>query len=286
MFVNLFSRRFVFLSVAAGLAFCGSVAAQSANGGLMQATTPSVPVVPAPAEPNMQRSLELSTGVQNLSGGFSNWRDVTLRGAYGLNNHLLQGEVSLNRRFDQNGVFVGLSDTATFNEDYYASIALGFGDGAFYLPRYRVDATLYKKWLADRRLVTSVGWSYYKAPDGHSDNGISLGLVYYFSSPWIAEGGIRFNSSNPGAIRTQQQFVALTYGSVKQDLVTARYAWGGEGYQTIATNAQILDFKSREASLSWRHWLNPSTGVVVSANRYVNPTYIRSGLNIGVFHAF
>ena len=113
-----------------------------------------------------------------------------------------------------------------------------------------------------------------------------MGLVYYFSSPWIAEGGIRFNSSNPGAIRTQQQFVALTYGSVKQDLVTARYAWGGEGYQTIATNAQILDFKSREASLSWRHWLNPSTGVVVSANRYVNPTYIRSGLNIGVFHAF
>lgn len=286
MFKSLFSKRYLLMTGLVSAACCTTVAAQTSNQGLIKNTQSVIPNPPVPSSADNQRSFELSTGFQNLTGGFDSWRDVTLRGTYGLPSHVLQGEVSLNRRFNQSGTFVGLSDTVTFNEDYYGSIAFGLGDGAFYLPRYRVDATLYKKWLADRSLVTSVGLGYYKAPDGHTDNGLSLGLVYYFSSPWVAEVGVRFNSSNPGAIRTQQQFGALTYGQVKKDLVTVRYAWGGEGYQTIAANAQMVNFKSREASLAWRHWLNASTGIVVSANRYTNPSYVRSGVNIGIFHDF
>ena len=280
-----FSRSSLLLSGIVGLAFCAPVTAQTANQGLTQAT-PALTTSPEVTEAAKQRSLELSVGSQNLSSGYSNWSDATLRGSYGVASHLLQGEVSVNRRFDKTGTFLGLSDTYTFNEDWYGSVAFGAGDGAFYLPRYRVDATLYKKWLADRSLVTSIGAGYYKAPDGHSDSSVSLGLVYYFASPWVAEGGVRFNTSNPGAIKTQQQFAALTYGRVKQDLVTARYAWGGEGYQTIATSTQLVNFTSNEASLSWRHWLNPRTGILLAANRYSNPFYSRSGLNIGIFHDF
>ena len=231
-------------------------------------------------------NLELTTGFQNLSNGFGNWRDTTLRGTYALPSHVIQGVVSVNNRFNKDGTFVGLSDTYTLNDDWYSRVAVGFGDGAFYLPRYRVDASLSRKFLPDRRLIGSVGLGYYKAPDGHTDSSVSLGLVYYFASPWIAEGGVRFNSSNPGSIRTQQQFAALTYGRTKQDLVTARYAWGAEGYQTIATNTQLVNFASQETSLSWRHWLNPSTGVLVGVNRYTNPFYNRSGLNVGIFHDF
>ncbi|WP_293603157.1 YaiO family outer membrane beta-barrel protein [Polaromonas sp. UBA4122] len=233
-----------------------------------------------------KRSLELSAGSQSLSAGFGNWRDLTLRGTYGLPRNLLQGEVSLNRRFDTDGAFVGLSDTYTFNEDWFGSVALGVGDGAFYLPRYRVDATLYKKWLADRSLVSSVGVGYYDAPDGHTDRSLSLGAAYYFASPWIVEGGVRLNNSNPGSVRTQQQFVAVTYGRDKQDLVSARYTWGSEGYLAVAANTQLVDFDSREASVAWRHWLDQRTGLLVSANRYTNPLYRRSGINIGIFHDF
>ena len=110
--------------------------------------------------------------------------------------------MSLNRRFNKDGVFVGLSDTYTFNEDWYGSIAVGFEDGAFYLPRYRVDATLYRKWLPQKNLVTSIGAGQYKAPDGHTDNSLSLGLVYYFDTPFVAEVGLRLNSSHSGAIKT------------------------------------------------------------------------------------
>lgn len=232
------------------------------------------------------RSLQLDTSQQNLTGGYSNWRDLTLKGAYGAGPNLFQGEISAQRRFDKDGVFVGVSDTYTFDEDMYASLALGAGDGAFFLPRYRVDATLYRKLLADRRLVSSVGLGYYSAPDGHADRSLALGLVYYFDAPWIAEGGVRFNSSTPGAIRTHQQFVALTYGHVKQDIVTARYGWGGEGYLTLASNSQLVNFKSREASLNWKHWFNPRSGVILGANTYTNPLYKRTGFSVGVFHDF
>lgn len=232
------------------------------------------------------RNLELSTGAQRLTNGFGNWRDVTLKGAYGLDKHLFQGELSAHRRFGEEGVFLGLSDTYTFNEDWYGSLAVGAGDGAFYLPRYRVDGTIYRKLLPNRNLVASLGLGYYKAPGGNSDQSVSLGAAYYFEAPWIVEGGIRLNRSSPGSVDTQQQFVAVTYGRNKQDLVTARYGWGDEGYLAVAANRQLVNFESREASVSWRHWFNPRTGVLVGANRYSNPSYRRSGVTVGVFHDF
>ena len=286
MFKYVLSKLPFLLASVAGLACSGGVIAQTANQGLIQTTPSMVPTAPAASEVDMQRSLELSTGFQNLTGGFGNWRDVSLRGTYGLPSHVLQGELSLNRRFNKDGAFVGLSDTYTINDDWYANLSLGFGDGAFYLPRYRVDATLYKKWLPQRNLVTSVGVGQYKAPDGHTDNSLALGVVYYFDAPWVAELGLRANSSNPGAIKTQQQFLALTYGRVKENLVTVRHAWGNEGYQTIATNAQLVNFASKETSISSRHWFAARTGLLLSANRYSNQFYVRNGLNIGIFHDF
>ena len=245
-----------------------------------------VPAQPAPTGTPMQRNLELSAGGQNLSGGFGNWRDVTLRGTYGLPSHVLQGELSQNHRFGVNGTFVGLSDTYTINDDWHGSVAVGAGDGAFYLPKFRVDATLYRKFLQGRNLVGSVGVGYYDAPTGYTDRSVSLGATYYFEAPWIVEGGVRMNTSNPGSVTSQQQFVALTYGRPKQNLVTGRYGWGSEGYLAVGTGAQLVNFDSREASLTWRHWVNANTGVLVGVNRYTNPSYRRSGAMVGIFHDF
>ena len=75
-----------------------------------------------------------------------------------------------------------------------------------------------------------------------------LGAAYYFEQPWIVEGGIRFNSSNPGSVQTTQQFLALTYGRQKQDVVTARVGWGEEGYLAIGPATQLVNFRSRADS--------------------------------------
>lgn len=235
---------------------------------------------------DLLRSIELSTGAQHLSNDYGDWRDVTLRGSYEVGSSVWQGELAAKREFGQNGNFLGLSDTVTFNPDWFAMLSVGAGDGAFYLPQFRSDAFLYRKWLEQRNLVTSFGAGYYRAPDGHTDRSMSLGAAYYFTQPWILEAGVRFNYSDPGSIRSNQQFVAATYGTVGHDVVTARYGWGGEGYQAIASNVTLVNFDSRQTSVSWRHWFNRKSGVLLSGEQYTNPSYQRQGITVGLFHQF
>jgi YaiO family outer membrane protein len=277
-----FMSRNVILALSLGLINAHLAWAQTGN------PSPDAAVLAQTPATNDQspRTLEVSTSLQNLTGGYGQWHDLTVRGTYNLGQHVLQGEGLVARRVGRDGAFIGLSDTYTFNEDWYGSLAIGAGDGAFYLPRYRVDATLYRKLLQDRRLVGSFGAGYYNAPDGHTERSLSLGAVYYFAAPWVAEGGVRFNVSNPGTVRTHQQFLALTWGRDMHDVVTARYMWGGEGYLAIAADRQLVNFNSREASVTWRHWLNPQTGILVGVNQYSNPSYRRRGVNAGIFHNF
>ena len=274
-----------FLSSAICLLACaswGPVLAQFATTGqeIVRATPP------LPRTDDGQLNLELSAGTQKLTGGFGSWNDVTLRGVYAMPAHVIQSEISQNRRFGQSGTFVSVGDTYTFNEDWFGAASLGVGDGAFYLPRYRVDASVSRKLLEKRNLVASLGYGYYNAPDGHVDKSAALSAAYYFESPWVVEAGLRFNRSSPGSIHTTQQFVAATYGRNKEDLVTARYGWGGEGYLATTADTQMVNFRSRETSLAWRHWFNPTTGWLVSANRYENPSYNRTGVNVGLFHSY
>ena len=230
--------------------------------------------------------VELSTGAQQLSNGYGDWSDVTLRGSFSDRSNVWQAELAAKREFGQKGVFFGLSDTFTLSPDWFAMLAVGAGDGAFYLPQFRTDVFLYRKWMEQRNLVTSAGLGYYRAPDGHIDRSVSLGATYYFTQPWILEAGVRFNTSDPGAIRSQQKFAALTYGKVGSDVFTARYGWGGEGYQAIASNVILVNFDSYQYNLSWRHWFNRTTGTTLSAEQYTNPSYQRQGIAVGIFHQF
>lgn len=232
------------------------------------------------------RSIELNAGGQTLTGGYPAWRQMTLRGNYETGVHVLQGELSAKKEFNQSGTFAGVGDTFTINPDWYANVSVGAGDGAFYLPRFRADGALSKKWLENRSLVTTVGLGYYSAPDGHVDRGLLLSAAYYFDAPLVVEGGVRYNRSSPGGIVTHQQFLAATLGRDKQDLVSGRIAWGSEGYLAIAENTTLVDFQSKELSLAWRHWITQRWGFVADANFYRNPTYDRRGANFGFFHHF
>ncbi|MBC7500766.1 MAG: YaiO family outer membrane beta-barrel protein [Herminiimonas sp.] len=234
----------------------------------------------------LARSIELSAGGQTLTAGYAGWRNVTVRGTYATGDHVLQGELSAKKEFGEAGNFVGVADTFTISPQWYASAGAGAGNGAFYLPRYRLDATLNKKWFARQNLVTSLGLGYYKAPDGHADHGLGLSAAYYFDQPLVVEGGVRYNRSTPGAVVTHQQFLAATYGRDRQDLFSVRYGWGGEGYLTIAENTALVDFQSKEISLGWRHWIDSRTGFLADLNHYRNPSYERSGVNLGVFRQF
>ena len=275
-------------------AICGLPLLAHAQGSLAPVADPEVPITLAQAAteplvaskpvPAASRTLvDVYTSGHNLSNGFGNWREVGVRGSIQTGAHRLQAELASMRRFGESGNYFGVGDTVTFDQDWFASLSAGAGDGAFYLPRYRVDGFVNRKFLPDRNLIGTLGAGYYRAPDGHVDRNASIGATYYFSQPLVVQGEVRFNNSSPGSIRTRQQFVAATWGRDKETQVTGRYAWGREGYQTVGQAMSLVDFRSNEASVKVRHWLGPAWGVQAGLERYRNPFYVRNGGQLGFF---
>lgn len=254
-------------------------------GGVAAQTWPGAPPPPAsPAAPAPVRGVEAYASHSNLSAGFPDWREAGVRGVYQAGRHLLQGELAVMERWDVSGTYAALADTFTFDDDWHAFLAVGAGDGAHYLPRWRMDGFLHRKLLPARNLVVTAGAGYYRAPDGHVDRNLSLGATYYFANlPLVMQGEVRFTNSSPGSVDTRQHFVAATWGRQKQTTATARYGWGEEGYQSIGRDQLLTRFRSREWSLKVRHWLGSDWGVQLAGERYRNPTYRRNGVMVGLF---
>lgn len=248
------------------------------------AATPAAAPAPTPTPSSTPVSISTYASYQSLSAGYGQWSETGVFGTYETGANVLQGQLSAMRRFGEPGKYAGFGDTLTINPDWYASLSVGAGDGAFYLPRYRVDAFINRKLLAQKNLVATLGLSYYVAPDGHTDSSVGLGAIYYYSTlPLVLQGEVRFNNSNPGGVNTRQQFVAATWGYDKQTQIIGRYAWGMEGYQTIGAGVQLVDFYSTDASLAVRHWLGSNWGVSAMLERYRNPYYVRQGVTLGLF---
>jgi YaiO family outer membrane protein len=230
------------------------------------------------------RGAELYTAEHHLSQGYGNWHETGARGIFEMDQHQIAAEAITMKRFNESGNYFALGDTVVLDPNWYASLALGGGDGAAYLPRYRADAFLHRKLLDDKRLVTSLGIGHYKSPDDHRDDTISLGATYYFEQPWIMQGEVKHTHSNPGHVGTEQYFVAATWGLYKQTRITGRYGWGEEGYQSLGNgNGFISRFSSHQSSLSVQHWIGSNWGIKASAEDYKNPYYRRNGLSVAVF---
>jgi YaiO family outer membrane protein len=134
--------------------------------------------------------------------------------------------------------------------------------------------------------VATIGAGYYAAPDGHRDSNLNLGAAWYLTQPLVIEAGVRFNRSNPGRVGTHQQFIAVTAGRNRADLLVGRVAWGSEGYLPLSPGTSLVGYNSTEFGISWRHWLSKRMGLLSSLSHYRNPIYERTGIDAGVFLEF
>jgi YaiO family outer membrane protein len=219
----------------------------------------------------------------HLTQELQHWQELGVRGSYATGAHVWGGEVASMRRFGESGTYLGLSETYTFNPDWFGNLSIGAGDGASYLPEGRADAFINHKLLADRNLIATLGTGYYRAPDNHNDRNLSLGATYYFSEPLILQGEVRINFSRPGNVKTRQQFLALTWGRAQATQITARYAWGREGYQTIGNGGLLVNFSSHQSSLALRHWIGSDWGLAAGLEHYHNKFYERVGITFSLF---
>jgi YaiO family outer membrane protein len=230
--------------------------------------------------------VEAGVNHHTLSSGFPNWNGQFIRGLVESGSNKWNAELAHLSEFGDEGTYGALGNTHTWDPDWYSSITVGSSSGGFFLPQLRVDAFLNRKFLSDRSLVLTVGAGMVNAKDDHTDHSLYLGAIYYAPSNWIFEAGVRPNKSNPGSVYSSYQHIAVTHGQNKDQYITANIAWGREAYQIIGPGTVISDFSSRSGTLIWRKWVSPTWGFNLRGERYLNPTYSRSGVDASLFYDF
>lgn len=262
----------------------------------------SQPARPVPAEPGKPVALAPAVSPNFVEAGINysavsknqgDWFGQGIRGEYQYDaSDRFKAEYLHQRQFRDSGSYFSVGNVHSFDEEWYSDVSVGTSTGGFFLPTYRVDAFLNKKWLEGRNFVTTIGYGRFQSRDIYSDNSIFFGTTYYFHPYWIFENGIRYNISSPGSVNSASGFLAITNGRVQNYFVTLRYGYGREAYQLIGPANLLSEFYSHNTSLIWRQWMlsdwgfSNDWGFSTRVDYYTNPNYHRVGGYFGVFKEF
>lgn len=241
------------------------------------------------AEKNYLEANYYEGGVKyhTLTAGFSDWVEAYAKGSWQQNaDNKWDWEILASERFNESGVFVSAGVTHVFNDDWYGSLHLATSDNVFFFPEYRIDAFINKKFLDEGNFIGTLGLTYEDTGLVNEESAIYLGAIYYFSTPWVLEGGIRYNKSSPGPEYSTRYKIAVTQGQSFDRLITAQVDWGNEAYQYYAITLSSVDVRSTVYSLTWREWIKKDWGINVVGEFYNSETYNRAGVMFGVFKHF
>lgn len=222
-----------------------------------------------------------------LNDGFADTHGAYVRGRLDASaaNQWRAEAVELSR-FGEDGFYAAVGNVHQFDADWFSSLTIGSSSGGFYWPEIRTDASLSRRWLAGRNLVTTVGITYFDAKDIHSDTGFNFEAVWYSASRWIVQGGTTYNVSHPGSVGSVSGYVALSHAENGKRIVTARLGGGEQAYQPFADNRFNVGITFGQMRLSCKQWLGKHWGVNVAADSYLSSTYDQHGVEVGLFQEF
>ncbi|NDF12691.1 MAG: YaiO family outer membrane beta-barrel protein [Proteobacteria bacterium] len=274
--------------------YAGSTATSIVPDAIANAPTPSIPsantrvISTEPyVPPTSQNLIEAGINYHHVTNDLGNWFGQFLNVQYQTDAWNRWSLSLLNQQaFTDEGQSIAIGNTHIINEDWYTTAGIAFGTDASFLTKYRVDVALNKKWLEGKNLITTAGLTYSKAQETYDDKGLLLSAVYYTPSPWIIQGGVRFNISDPGSVFSPSVFSALTYGYNKRYFVTGKLGMAREAYQLIGPGAIVNSFNSYNGGLDYRQWLGKDWGFNVGTEYYTNPAYDRLGGTLSVFMEF
>ena len=192
---------------------------------------------------------------------------------------------SLNR-FGDDGTQVSLGNVHQFSDRWYTQVYVASSAGGFFWPRFRIDALLSHKWLRDKRLVTTIGAGYFDAKDVHEDRNVSVDASYYFEGPWVVQGGVQNNVSDPGSVDSTSGYAAASYVRQHARIISVRGSVGRQAYQAVAADNFVVDFPFHSIRLTWREWVGNTWGITVAAEQYSSDVYDQRGFELGFFKEF
>lgn len=196
------------------------------------------------------------------------------------------GEVTHIDRFGDDGTYAAVGNTHDFNADWTSQVIVGASNGGFFLPAVKVDGSLSRRWLPGRNLVTSAGISYFDSKDIHSDVGYRAEATWYTESPWVVQGGVSYNVSDPGAVGSAAGYLALAHARNGNHIYTARVGGGEQAYQPLAEQRARVGVSFTSVRLSAKQWIGRHWGVNAVADSYFSSSYDQHGFEVGLFTEF
>lgn len=227
---------------------------------------------------------DVLTTRSKLSANLPDGELLSVRAVWALpEGNSLQAELVRENKFGQWGGVAALAYTQVFSPDWFGTATVVSGEGGPNWANLRIDAQASKKWLAQRQLVTSAALNYATYDNDRSDSGLRLSAAWYLDLPAVLEAGVIFNVSEPGSVNSDMPYASATFGQAGQQYLSLRLSNGTEAYQALGAAAQLVNFRSRTVSATWRRWLGPQWGFTAQAEHYRNPTYQRKTLGVGLF---
>lgn len=190
-------------------------------------------------------------------------------------------------RFDDDGLFVGVGAVHDFDDRWYGRLNLGTSAGGFFWPEFRLDSSLSRKWLSDKRLVSTFGISYFDARDAHTDVGYTAEASYYAPRSWVLQAGVTVNRSNPGGILSASGYGAVSHLERGRRIVSLRVGGGQQAYQALTVEPRFeVDVPFFDVRVTWKQWIGSRWGFNAVAGSYHSDTFDQRGVEVGVFAEF
>jgi YaiO family outer membrane protein len=248
------------------------------------AASQSAPYVPV-TSPNL---IEAGVNYHAVSDDQGNWFGQFIAAQYQSdpwNRWYLQ--LQQQQAFKDQGSNITIGNNHVFNEDWSSFVSAGVSTDASFLSKYRADASLSRKWLEGRNFVTTGGITLSKAEAVYTEKSLFFDVVYYTSTPWILQAGVRYGLSDPGSVASYSGYGAVTYGYNKNYFITLKAGGAHEAYQLLGNGNSIVNaFDSLNASLNYRKWIEDNWGFNIGTEFYRNPVYNRLGGTASLFYEF
>lgn len=232
----------------------------------------------------------IEVGARNykVTNNFGSWNDQYVLGVFQTDSkNVWTVQLEHDQRFFERGNYAVVENTHTINDDWYSSLSAGISDNATVIPKYYVGGTIFHKQGPRKQIVAYLGAHGYWWRGGSSTEDINPGIIYYFESPWVLEGGAFINRGNPGAVYSANGYIAATQGMEKDHYYTLRFGFGKEAYLPVFEGpAAVVAYPSYVVTGTWRKWLGRNWGFNISGEFYHNTFYNRYGGTYGLFMDF
>ena len=236
------------------------------------------------ADDSLPFTLDVLGGRGWLTDGQPAAHAVNVRGVWDRpDGDVVRAEWLDESKFHSHGGIVAAAYSHPLGSDWIVAGAVAAGHGGLNWANLRADLEVTTKWFDARNVLTRVG-AYRADFDGNrSDTGVRASLVLYSASRFVIEAGGLYNVSQPSSVTSAQGFASVTWGTVGEQYLNARFSSGTEAYQAIGDGRQLVGFHSRSLALGWRRWVTRSAGFTVGVEQYRNPSYMRTTLAVGGF---